>query len=239
MHVGSFDFVSIIVNPLVEIILSLVLGFVIGLLISWLERFFHSRSKRLSLAVTVVILAVALSKLEFDIGPVHIGFSSLLVCMMVATVFCNVCDFSEEIMERADAWTAPLFIVFFVLSGAELELGVFSDLAVVGIGAAYILSRSAGKFFGAKWSSELMKCDKSIVDNLGITLLPQAGVALGMSVTVGVLGAEGAIIRNIVLFGVLIYELVGPMLTKMALTRAGDIVNEPTDSRRPNTGKKR
>ena len=239
MHVGSFDFVSIIVNPLVEIILSLVLGFVIGLLFSWLERFFHSRSKRLSLAVTVVILAVALSKLEFDIGPVHIGFSSLLVCMMVATVFCNVCDFSEEIMERADAWTAPLFIVFFVLSGAELELGVFSDLAVVGIGAAYILSRSAGKFFGAKWSSELMKCDKSIVDNLGITLLPQAGVALGMSVTVGVLGAEGAIIRNIVLFGVLIYELVGPMLTKMALTRAGDIVNEPTDSRRPNTGKKR
>ncbi len=202
------------------------LGFVIGLLFSWLERFFHSRSKRLSLAVTVVILAVALSKLEFDIGPVHIGFSSLLVCMMVATVFCNVCDFSEEIMERADAWTAPLFIVFFVLSGAELELGVFSDLAVVGIGAAYILSRSAGKFFGAKWS-------------LVITLLPQAGVALGMSVTVGVLGAEGAIIRNIVLFGVLIYELVGPMLTKMALTRAGDIVNEPTDSRRPNTGKKR
>lgn len=239
MHVGSFDLVSIIVNPFVEIILSLLLGFVIGFLFSWFERFFHSRSKRLSLAVTVVILAVALSKLEFSIGPVHVGFSSLLVCMMVATVFCNICDFSEEIMERTDAWTGPLFILFFVLSGAELELNVFTDLAVVGIGVAYILSRSAGKILGAKWSAELMKCSKPIVNNLGITLLPQAGVALGMSVTVGVLGEEGAIIRNIVLFGVLIYELVGPMLTKMALTRSGDITEGATDSRRPNTGKKR
>ncbi len=239
MHVGSFDIVSILVNPLVEIALSLLLGFVIGILFSWFERFFHSRSKRLSLAVTVVILTVALSKLDFDVGPVHIGFSSLLVCMMVATVFCNVCDFSEEIMERTDAWTAPLFILFFVLSGAELELNVFTDLAVVGIGAAYIISRSAGKILGAKWSSEIMKCSKPIVDNLGITLLPQAGVALGMSVSVGVLGDEGAIIRNIVLFGVLIYELVGPMLTKMALTRSGDITEGATDSRRPNTGKRR
>ena len=187
----------------------------------------------------MVILAVALSKLEFSIGKVHVGFSSLLVCMMVSTVFCNICDFSEEIMERADAWTGPLFILFFVLSGAELELNVFTDLAVVGIGAAYIISRSAGKILGATWSSKLMKCDKPVVDNLGITLLPQAGVALGMSVTVGVLGAEGAIIRNIVLFGVLIYELVGPTLTKVALTRSGDIVNEPTDARRTNTGKKR
>ena len=239
MHVGSFDLVSIIVNPLVEIVMSLLLGFVLGCLFSLFERFFHSKSKRLSLAVTVVILAVALSKLEFSIGKVHVGFSSLLVCMMVSTVFCNICDFSEEIMERADAWTGPLFILFFVLSGAELELNVFTDLAVVGIGAAYIISRSAGKILGATWSSKLMKCDKPVVDNLGITLLPQAGVALGMSVTVGVLGAEGAIIRNIVLFGVLIYELVGPTLTKMALTRSGDIVNEPTDARRTNTGEKR
>lgn len=236
---GSFDLVSIIVNPILEIVLSLLLGFVVGYLFSISERFFHSKSKRLSLAVTVVILSVALSKLEFDIGSVHIGFSSLLVCMMVATVFCNICDFSEEIMERADAWTGPLFILFFVLSGAELELSVFADIAVVGIGIAYIISRSAGKICGAKWSSELMGCDRSIVQNLGITLLPQAGVALGMSVTVGVLGDEGAIIRNIVLFGVLIYELVGPMLTKMALTRAGDITSGATDSRRPNTGKRR
>ncbi len=239
MHEGSFDIISIAVNPLVEIFASLLIGLVIGYMFSWFERFFHSKSKRLSLAVTVVILSVALSKLEFSLGPVHVSFSSLLVCMMVATVFCNVCDFSEEIMERADAWTGPLFILFFVVSGAELELDVFTDISIVGIGIAYILSRSAGKILGAKWSSELMKCDKPIVDNLGITLLPQAGVALGMSQTVGALGDEGAIIRNIVLFGVLIYELVGPMLTKMALTRAGDIVNTPTDSRRPNTGKRR
>ena len=193
----------------------------------------------MSLSVAFVLLTVGLSMVSFEVGPIHCSFSLLLVCMMTGTVFCNICPTSDELMARLDRWVSPVNILFFVLSGAELELNVFTDLAVVGIGAAYIISRSAGKILGATWSSKLMKCDKPVVDNLGITLLPQAGVALGMSVTVGVLGAEGAIIRNIVLFGVLIYELVGPTLTKVALTRSGDIVNEPTDARRTNTGKKR
>lgn len=220
---GQFDVLSIVVEPLAEIIMSLLLGLVMGLLFSFCERFFHSNSKRLSLAVTAVILTVALSQLEFSLGPVKIGFSSLLVCMMLATVFCNICDFSPEIMDRTDKWTAPLFILFFVISGAELDLSVMADLAVVGIGIVYIIFRSLGKYFGAGWSASFMKCSPRVRQNLGITLLPQAGVALGMASTVHVLGPEGTIIRNIVLFGVLIYELVGPMLTKMALTRAGDI----------------
>ena len=135
-------------------------------------------------------------------------------------------------MERTDKWTAPLFVLFFVLSGAELELGVFADLAIVGVGAAYILARSAGKYLGAYGGALAMKCEPNIVKYLGVTLLPQAGVALGMSLTAAqTLGAEGALIRNVSLFAVLIYELVGPMLTKIALTRAGEIVPGATDAR--------
>ena len=162
--------------------------------------------------------------LEFNIGGVKVGFSSLLVCMMLGTVFCNLCDFSAEIMAKTDKWTAPLFLLFFVLSGAELEFNVFGDLTVVFIGIVYILTRAAGKYLGAGWSAKAVKCEPDIVKNLGLTLFPQAGVALGMSVTVQELGDCGTLIRNITLFAVLIYELVGPMITKMALIRSGDII---------------
>ena len=224
MHLGQFDLTSIVVEPFVEIAMSLLLGFVMGVIFSAVEKYFKSNSKRLSLSITFVIMTVALSMLEFEVNGVRIGFSSLLVCMMLGTVFCNECDFSEEIMGKTDRWTAPLFILFFVLSGAELELSVFGDLAVVGIGAAYIVSRSIGKWLGASVSARFMHCDPLVQEYLGVTLLPQAGVALGMSVTVvNTLGEAGATVRNIVLFGVLIYELVGPTLTRIALTRAGDI----------------
>ena len=229
---GKFDLISIFVNPLLEIVLSLALGFVMGLLFSAAEKFFDSNSKRLSMSITFVILTVALSKLEFHIGSVHIGFSTLLVCMMLATVFCNVCDFSEEIMGRVDKWTAPLFVLFFALSGAELELNVFADWTIVGVGIVYILFRSAGKYLGALGSAKLMRCDKNVCTHLGITLLPQAGVALGMSVTAESLPGIGSLIRNIVLFGVLIYELVGPLLTKWSLTQAGEIRPKPPEKTR-------
>lgn len=221
---GALDVISILVNPMLEIILSLVLGAVMGILFSLAEKFFKSNSKRLSLAVTAVILTVALAKLKFEIGHVHIGFSSLLVCMMLGTVFCNMCDFSEEIMTKTEKWTAPLLMLFFVLSGAELELSVFTDLIIVAIGVVYILFRSAGKILGAFWSACMVKCDANIKKYLGITLLPQAGVALGMaSIARAELGELGIMVGNIVLFGVLIYELVGPLMTKIALTKAGDI----------------
>ena len=224
INYGHYDMTSILVEPLLEIVLSILLGFVMGSIFSAAEKYFKSNSKRLSLSITFVILTVALSMMEFEVGGVKIGFSSLLVCMMLGTVFCNVCDFSAEIMDKTDRWTAPLYILFFVLSGAELELNVFSSASVVLIGAAYILARSFGKWAGASISAKFMKCPPKVQKWLGITLLPQAGVALGMSVTVAqTLGADGAMVRNIVLFGVLIYELVGPALTRIALTEAGDI----------------
>ena len=224
---GSVDFYSIVLNPIIEIVASLILGAFMGWFMSFIERFFHSRSKRLSISITFVILTVAITMLKFEIGHVHLGFSSLLACMMLGTVFCNVCESSEELMDRVDRWVTPLFVLFFVISGAELELDVFANVAIVGIGFVYIIFRCIGKYFGAFFSAKFTKCDDNIVKYLGITLFPQAGVALGMSVTAQQLGAhEGSIVRNIILFSVLVYELVGPMLTKWALTKAGEIIPE-------------
>lgn len=223
ISLGNFDLLSIVLEPILEIIFSLGLGLIMGALFSFVERFFHSRSKRMAISVTFVLMTVALSLLKFEICGIHIGFSSLLACMMLGTVFCNTCDFSEELMHRADRWMAPILILFFVISGAELELSVFSEGSVLIIGLIYILSRSIGKYFGANISARVTKCDKNIIKYLGITLLPQAGVALGMAMKAVELGPEGNIVRNITLFAVLIYEIIGPFLTKVALTKAGDI----------------
>lgn len=234
LNSGIVDLVSILVNPVVEIIASLALGSILGWVLTQLEKLFNSNTNRLNLTIAFVFLTASLAMLEFKIGPVTVGFSSLLVCMMLGTVFCNLCPLSFDLMEKSDKWTSPLFALFFVISGAELELGVFADLAIVGIGLVYILFRSLGKYLGAYVSSTWMGCSEKIRKYLGITLLPQAGVALGMCITAEQLGEEGRLIRNIVLFSVLVYELVGPMLTKMALTKAGDIqpMSEAVKNRR-------
>lgn len=223
MMSGEVHILSIILEPLLEIVLSLLLGAVMGFLFTFFERFFHSRSKRLAMSVTFVLMTVALSMIEFEVFGIHIAFSSLLVCMMLGTIFCNICDFSEELMDRIDRWTAPLFILFFVISGAELELSIFTDPIVVLIGVVYIAMRSLGKYLGSFASAKITKCDNNIVKYLGVTLLPQAGVALGMAIKAETLGKEGLVVANITLFAVLIYELVGPFLTKIALLKAGDI----------------
>ena len=234
---GSADMISVAVTPLVEIVLSLGLGAVMGILLDRLERFFHSRSKRMALSVAFVLLTVGLSMLKFEVAGIHCGFSLLLVCMMTGTVFCNVCDTSEELMGRVDGWTVPLTILFFVISGAELDLKVLVNPVTLIVGVAYIIARSAGKYLGSYGSCKLTRCNRSITNNLGITLLPQAGVALGMAITATAL-ADGTLVRNVVLFSVLIYELVGPALTKGALLRAGEIRPEgKTSARVTNTEK--
>ncbi len=221
--IGQVDLISIIVNPLVEIGCSLILGAIMGWILTQLEKMFNSNTNRLNMTITFVFLTVALSMLDFHIGSVHISFSSLLVCMMLGTVFCNICPLSHDLMEKSDKWTSPLFALFFVISGAELELGVFTDWAIVVIGLVYIIFRSLGKYFGTYGSAKATKCEPQICKYLGITLLPQAGVALGMCATAMQLGEQGNLIRNITLFAVLIYELVGPLLTRQALMAAGDI----------------
>lgn len=222
---GQIDMVSILVNPIVEIVCSLILGAVMGWILTQLEKLFNSNTNRLNLTIAFVFLTASLSMLEFHIGPVHISFSSLLVCMMLGTVFCNICPLSHDLMGASDKWTSPLFALFFVISGAELELSVFTNWSIVVIGIVYILFRCLGKYLGSFASAKATKCSPEICKYLGITLFPQAGVALGMCAIAanGLVGGEGILIRNITLFAVLIYELVGPVLTRMALTAAGDI----------------
>ena len=231
---GTVDMISILLNPLIEIACSLLLGALMGWLLTQLEKLFNSNTNRLNMTIAFVFLTVALSMIKFEIGPVHISFSSLLVCMMLGTVFCNICPLSHDLMEKTDKWTSPLFALFFVISGAELELGVFTDVAIVGIGLIYIVFRCLGKYYGTHASAKATKCEPSICKYLGITLFPQAGVALGMCTTAMQLGEQGNLIRNITLFAVLIYEVVGPLMTKMALTAAGDIkpVSEEVKNRR-------
>ncbi len=231
---GDVDIVSIIVEPLIEVIISLGLGAIMGFLFNIFERFFHSRSKRLSVSVAFVFLTVAISMMKFEIAGVNITFSSLLACMMLGTVFCNICDFSEELMERVERWTAPLYVLFFVISGAELELSVFKDWVIVMIGIVYIIARSAGKYVGSYASAKATRCNSNIVKYLGITLLPQAGVSLGMAIKAQELGADGITVANITLFAVLIYEIVGPLLTKLSLQKAGEIEPEGKVNAREN-----
>ena len=229
---GTVDVISIVCNPLIEIVCSVALGAVMGVLLSQIEKLFFSNSNRLSMTISFVFLTIALSSMQFEVGPVKVSFSSLLVCMMLGTVFCNMSSFSNDIFTRADKWTVPLYAVFFVLSGAELDLGVFRYGSVILIGAVYILVRMLGKYFGAHISSKMMGCSDTIVKYLGITLFPQAGVALGMVRQAALFGGdEASLIRNVVLFGVLIYELFGPSLTRMALTAAGEIAPVPEEKK--------
>ncbi len=223
ISLGEVNVLSVVLEPLLEVVLSLALGSLMGTLFHFTEKFFHSRSKRLSISVTYVMLTVAISNLSFHVGGIHIGFSALLSCMMLGTIFCNICDFSEELMDRVDRWTTPLYVLFFVLSGAHLNFSVFSQVAVIGVGLIYIGARSIGKYTGAGMSARMSHCSVPIIKYLGITLLPQAGVAIGMASKAVELGGDGILVQSITLFAVLVYEIVGPYLTKVALIKAGDI----------------
>ena len=234
---SGFSVIGVVVEPLLEIVLSLGLGALMGILMDRVERMFHSGTKRLAISVAFVLLTVGLSMLKFEVGGVHVGFSLLLVCMMTGTMFCNICDTSEELMERVEKWSTPINILFFVISGAELDLEVLINPVTLLVGVLYIIARSTGKYYGAYASCKLTKCSENITKNLGITLLPQAGVALGMAVTAATL-ADGVLVRNVVLFSVLVYELFGPALTKRSLLKAGEIRPEgKTSSRKLNQPK--
>lgn len=223
---GEYNLISITVEPIIEIVASLLVGALVGTLLTEAEKHFKSRSKRMSVVVASVILSVAISMYEFTIfGGIKVTFSSLLLCMMLGTTFCNESeyDFSNNLMERTDRWATPLLILFFVISGSELELGVFTNATIILIGVAFIITRSIGKYVGSYFSAKATKCDSVVQKYLGITLLPQAGVALGMCIKAQSLGEDGNLIKNIVLFAIFVYELIGPYLTKKCLIKSGDI----------------
>ena len=211
---------AVLLDPLREIGLSLLVGGVLGAFIALMMRFFKSDANRLCLILAAVFACVALSELW--------GLSSLLTCMMLGAVLANLRRDAIVFMALADDWTPGLFMLFFVLSGAELD---FSILATVGLaGIVYILSRSVGKYSGAFLGAAMSKADHNVRKYLGITLLPQAGVAIGMAQMVAAsedLAGIAPQVVTVALFATLVYELVGPVLTKIALTKAGEIEKKP------------
>ena len=208
---------TLLLKPLGEIVGSLALGVALGLVLVYVLRFFHSRGNKLALTIMMVFAAVGLSSMW--------GLSSLLVCMMLGATMVNLCSQSNVMLEQCDRFTPPLFLLFFVLSGANLDLSVLPTVGMVGV--AYVLARALGKSLGGTMGAVVEKCDPNIVKYLGLTLIPQAGVAIGMArMSMTALPEYGAVINAVVLSGTLIYELTGPVITKIALTRAGEIKSE-------------
>lgn len=211
---NGFNVKETLLMPIFEIVGSLVIGFAVGFVLSVATKFFLSRANRISLAVTAVFLGVGLSEM--------LGLSSLLLCMAIGAAMANFSKVSDAVMECTDRWTPPLFMLFFVISGAEFNFEIFKTVGLVGV--LYLVLRSAGKYFGAMLGCALVKSEKNVKKYLGITLLPQAGVAIGMAqLSLTVVPQYGEQIRAVILCATLVYELVGPLLTKIALTKAGEI----------------
>lgn len=208
---------TLVFQPLIQIVGSLGLGVVLGLILVYVLRFFHSRGNKLALTIMMVFAGVGLCTM--------LDWSSLLCCMMTGATMVNLCRQSNVMLEQCDRFTPPLFLLFFVLSGANLDLSVLPSVGMVGV--AYVLARAAGKSLGATAGALAERCEPSIIKYLGFTLIPQAGVAIGMArMSMTALPEYGAIINAVVLAGTLIYELTGPVITKIVLTKAGEIQRE-------------
>lgn len=212
----ALTFKATVLEPVFEILCSLALGAALGAILAFAMRFFKSRANRITMIIAAVLIGAALA----DVW----NLSNLLVCMMIGALYCNIHTDNARVLEVMDRWTHPLFMLFFVLSGADLDLSVIPTVGLLGI--AYILARSFGKIFGADLGARLVHADKNVKKYLGWTLLPQAGVAIGMAqLVITALPDYGVKIRTVVLCATLVYELVGPIVTKIALTRAGEIEN--------------
>lgn len=205
---------TMLLEPVYEISASIIGGFLIGLILCWAMRYFKSASNRLCLIITIVLMGTALSS--------TFKLSGLLFNMCIGAVLANMRNDFESLLAINDEWTPPLFLIFFVISGAELDLSVLPSVGLLGI--SYLIARSLGKYFGALIGSVITHQDENIKKYLGLTLLPQAGVAIGMSqIVVDALPVYGSQIRAVVLCATLVYEFVGPLITKISLTKAGEI----------------
>ncbi len=211
---GEVTISSMLLTPLIEIVGSFALGAALGWLLAFGARFFASRGNKLALSIALVLAGVGLCDI--------LNLSSLLVCMMIGAMMVNLSQQREVLIEQCNRFTPPLFLLFFVLSGADLDLSVLPSVGLIGV--AYLLLRCIGKWGGTYLGAVCVKADKHIRHYLGLTLLPQAGVAIGMAALVSArFPTLAAQVNTIVLAGVLVFELIGPVITKIALTKAGEI----------------
>lgn len=203
-----------LMNPLLEITFALLLGAVMGMVLTLFTKWFTGRGNRLSVTIAMIALTLGVSK--------YFGLSELLSCMAMSAVFVNVSGASDTVFDQVDLFTPPIFMMFFFISGADLNIRILPSVGVVGL--IYVVVRVIGKVFGATLGATLCKCEEPVRKYLGFTLIPQAGVAIGLAtVALNILPEYGQTIKVIILAGTVIYELVGPVATKIALTKAGDI----------------
>ncbi len=233
---SSFDLYKMIFKPLIEIGISILSGVLIGFFITLLNKLFKSRNNKIVLCIFTVFLSLGLYFL-FK-APFMGGFelSSLLMCMMSGAIFTNFAKDSDRTLDVLDRLTSPIYMMFFVLSGASLDLRVFFDkngLSVLLIALVYIIFRVVGKWLGSYTGASITKSSKEIKNYLGFALVPQAGVAIGLATTANAVFSEheetkaiGTLIMSIILTSTLVYELIGPLCSKFALTKAGAIEKE-------------
>lgn len=222
---GEVSAKTLALLPFLEIFLSLAIGCALGLILAGVCKLFKASSNRLCCMVAMVLVAVGLC--EIEILGVHM--SSLLICMMLGATFTNARKDAIVILDGQERWTPPLFMLFFVISGATLDLAIIPYIGVIGV--VYVLFRSLGKYLGSYFGGLITKADKNVRNYLGITLLPQAGVAIGMAQTVASESALAGVSQSIVtvvLCATLIYEIFGPLLTKVCLKKAGEITEKGT-----------
>ncbi|MDR0426348.1 MAG: cation:proton antiporter [Clostridiales bacterium] len=234
--------------PFIEILGSLAMGVASGFILSFLIRFFMSRGNRTSLVIALLFLNIGISlfiKEMFNLGtaenPVHLGLSSLLSCMAMGAIYTNTSKTVEAVMPLIDRITAPLVIIFFVLAGADLKLEAMS-LSALGVLAIYLVFRIAGKIFGTWASAKAVKAPPVVQKWLGWGLLPQGGIAIGLSLivmqelnSVPAVAASlfsGNMVRLVVLCAVFVSEIFGPILLKYALLKSGEGVNDKPQKRK-------
>lgn len=211
----AFSFAGSVLLPLLHIAEALLLGAVLGVILAFSHRYFRSHTNRMSLCIAFVMIGVGLAD--------YLGLSNLLLCMALGAVYVNLWNESERILGCIDDWTYPLFMLFFVISGAQLNLSTLPKVGLLGI--VYVFARFGGKFLGAWLGGGITKQPAVVRNNLGWALMPQAGVAIGMATMVlKQLPAEySQLIQTVILSATLIYEIVGPLAAKTALQRAGEI----------------
>lgn len=220
-------------KPILEILISLGFGGVLGLLISLLNKVFKSRNNRIILCIFAVFSAVGLYYLFKNKELGGFELSSLLMCMSAGAVYVNMRSDSGKTFDVLDRLTSPIYVMFFVLSGASLDLTIFfssNGLIVLAVAAIYIVFRVIGKWSGAYAGARITHCEKNVRNYLGFALVPQAGVAIGLATTANALFSSnpntselGALILAVILTSTLIFELVGPFASKFALSKAGEI----------------
>lgn len=219
---GGGSLLSAILSPFLEILISIVVGAVLAGVCAFLLRYFKKDSNVLIIATAGIFTSVGLASL--------LGGSTLLTCMLYGAIFVNVTRKADGVLKLADSVTSPIYLLFFAVSGAGLDISIIPQIGVIGV--VYVFTRVIGKMAGATLGGALCKAPAAVRKYLGPALVPQAGVAIGLTLVAQQVVPEHAqIVRAVVLCGTFIYEIVGPVITKVSLTKAGEIVDEGKPSK--------